>query len=563
MANDLAPAVINNGGTGSSSASSSAGIDYRQLQAPEAVRTDLPDNGAAARAEELHHAFQEFEGISQNVYNKEATRAGALAGAASGNTGHPQYKQGLARLTAYGKAFNNAATGAYAVQAETQADDAATAQRIKANNNPDTFYATYTATRDAVLKEAPPDAVPMLTELYNKRLALGMAAIRGDMLTQQRDNDRKIYDDGIAKQTSRVAQLQGSKNMADHLLAEDEQVKLNLQIEGGFNSGLYSRSEADAMHYNSMRQITAEVYQTQIDDALKDPNGNPFELMERFRIAHEANLANPNEKPILSEPEYQKLQADATTKIREWNMARAYDRRDGRTEEELRYQAGDDLYTEMLLRHQLTEKALADAVASHNLKAERATALRSLMLADSGGRPTKSTPSAYARISGDPNFLDMKIEDIAAPDLSSADAIALYKEQQHRLATWENTQAVKDGQRDIDVALKIPPGTPSASLSDDQKKARVQANQEYLATLKATDPAKRDSMAKAVAQQAIDKINQRNAAEEVQQLKHFRDEAIKAHGPGSPDEWDAEKMKQYLKQKDDAIAAATARAQGK
>src|SRR5438132_5188212 len=110
-----------------------SGIDYRSLQAPDQVRTDLPDSGAAARAQALHAAFKEFEDVSGNIYNQVQTHAGALAGAASGDTGHPQYREGLARLTAYGRAFNNAATGAYAVQAEAQAEDAAARRRVQAN----------------------------------------------------------------------------------------------------------------------------------------------------------------------------------------------------------------------------------------------------------------------------------------------------------------------------------------------------------------------------------------------------------------------------------------------
>ena len=289
--------------------------DYRQLQNPAQVRTDLPSSGAAERAAELGRVFKEFSSEAINVSNTLGTQAGAIAGAAAGATGHPQYRQGLERFSAYSQAFNNAATGAYAIQAEAAADDAASRLRVEANNDPATFAATFSARRDAVVKQAPPQAQAMLTELYNKRLANGLAAISGDRATEIRNTQRNIYDEGVQRQTSRVAILQGSPNPQDQLAAEDEHAKLSALIEGGVASGLYSKAEAEAMHVNSMRAITAQVFQTQFDRELNGPDGalGAVKLLDNFQSAHLTNLADKNAVPILSEPEYQKLYADGVS----------------------------------------------------------------------------------------------------------------------------------------------------------------------------------------------------------------------------------------------------------
>lgn len=560
MADDLLPPQIRNGGTGSVAPANNA-PDYRQLQAPMQVRTDLPDNGAAARAAALGSLFKEFEGVSSDIYTKARTQAGSLAGAAAGDTGNPDYKQGFARFTAYGRAFNNAATGAYAVQAEAQADDAFARLRVQANNDPNTFNATYSAVRDAVLKTAAPDAVPMLTELYNKRLAQGLASVRGDQMVEQQKLQRQTYDEGVARLTSRVAILQGSDNPQDQLEAADEHTKLSLLIDGGVNSGLYSVAEGRAMNVNAMRTVTAQVFQTQVDKELSRPDGDVVTLLDNFRKAHEANLSNTSESPVLSEPEFQKLMGDATTKIREQNLLVSMNKREGRTAEQLRLEAGDQQYTSLFLETKLTDRALDAAVRSGDLKPETARALHNMI--NGGGGPSKSDPAAYSRAIHDPNFLDMTGDQIASlPGISVSDKLALVKDQERRKANWEGTQNVKQAKGSISAALKILPGTPTAALSDEQRRSLTDATQEFTQLMNDTDPAKRDGAASSIAQTVVKHAQQREAQADVQQLSKFRDAAIKNHGPGSADEWSDDKLQKYLKQKDDAIAAANQRAKG-
>lgn len=539
----------------------SVGTDYRELQAPAQVDTDLPNNGAAERAAALHSVFQEFEGQSADVYNQIETKRGALAGYASGATGHPQYRTGFNQFTAYSRAFNNAATGAYAVEAEAQADDTAARLRVQANNNPETFRATFSAARDAVLKNAPPLAVPMLTELYNKHLAAGMEAISGDQAAEQRTTQRQAYDLGIQRQTSRVAILQGSANPHDQVEALDEQVKLSLLIDGGVKSGLYSEAEGRAMHVTAMRSITEQVFETQFDNALNGPGGalDAVAMLERFRQAHLDNLADTKSPVILPEPEYQQLYAGAVTKLREYNLGIASLKANTKTAAQLRFEAGDRQYTGMLLGHTLTERDLQIAVQNGDLAPERATALRAQLLANPTSAVTKSNPEAYARIARDPNFLSMPYQEIAsAPGLSDSDRIKLINEQQQRNATWEGTQSVKDGIRAIGAQLKIPAGTRTELLSDDQRKAYTEGVQEYLTILQGTDPAKRDSAAATAAQTVVKHMQQREIQGQIDSLMTIRQSTLQSHGPGSPAAWDSAKLQEYLKQKDATIAALKA-----
>lgn len=536
------------------------GTDYRQLQSPVQVDTNLPDNGAAARAAALGSVFKEFEGMAVDYGTKVQTQAGALAGAASGATGSPDYKQGLTRFTAYSQAFNNAATGAYAVQAEAQADDTAARLRVEANNDPGAFHTTYSAVRDAVLKNAPAQAVPMLTELYNRRLSAGMAAISGDQAQEIQKTQRAAYDEGVSRLTSRVALLQGSDNPQDQLQAQDEHVKLSALIDGGVNTGLYSKAEGQAMQIGAMRTVTAQVFQTQVDRELARPDGDVVQLLDNFRKAHEANLADTSSPPTLSEPEFQKLMQDATTKIREQNMLVAMNKRDGTTVEKAKFEAGDVQYTSLLFQGKLTHQLLDIAVRSGDLKPETARALAQDL---QHGDQVASDPVSKYNAFNNPNRLDWKPDDIASlPGLNWKDKLELATKNEKDRNGWEGTVQVKDAKSAISAALKIPPGTQMAALTDAQKRSLTDATQDFTARMHALDPSKRTGAAASVAQEVVKAARQREAAEQVTQLQSLRDSTVKNHGPGSPAPWDGEKMQAYLKQKNDAIAQAQAAAKG-
>lgn len=538
-----------------------AGVDYRQIQGPAQVQTDLPDDGAAARAAALGSLFKEFEGISADEYTKVQTQAGALAGAAAGATGHPQYREGLKRFTAYSTAFNNAATGAYAVQAQAQADDAAARLRVSANNDPATFQTTFTAVRDSVLKSAPAQAVPMLTELYNKHLAQGIGAVAGAQAEEQRNLQKQTYDAGVANQTSRVAALMSTGDPHDHLEALDEQAKLHLMIEGGKNTGLYSVAEAEAMQVNAMHTITSQVFSIQVDRELANPDGNVVLLMDNFRAAHIANLSDKTQPPILSEPEFQKLFADASTKIREWKITQDLMRSGVKTAQQIKWEQSDITFTAAFLQGRLTDRQLASATATGDLKPETARSLHNMLQMGVVG---KSDPGAYLKAFTDPHLPSMGPVDIAKlTDISNPDKIKLGVEAERQRNNWEGTEMGKQGKAAIDAALKIAPGTPVAALSDAQVHARTDAQQEFTNSMNATDPGQRTAMAPQLAQVAVAHAKKREVLSEIDGLQKAQQHTLKNHGPGSPDEWSSEKLKAYQQRRADDIKALQAQLQGK
>ncbi len=515
----------------------SYGVDYRQLQEPEqavpswALSRDAEGIGSEARA--LGQTFREFEGISGNIEKQGLLKAGALAGAASGATGHPQYKQGFERFTAYGQAFDNAATGAYAVQAEAQADDAAARLRVQANNDPAAFYSNYTAVRDGVVKEAPPEAQPILTEIYNKRLAEGMSALSAAQAADQQRVHRSVYLEGIQRQTARVAALDASTNPEDQARSADELTKLTLLINGGVTAGLYAPADAEAYRVGAMRAITEQTFETQFDQQLSDPNGDPVGYLQRFMRAHEANLRNPNQPAVLSDKEYQSLLRVALQKMYEHNAAIAMQKRQGTTAEQARWQRGEQQYTVRLLQGQLTDSQIAIGVQNGDLKPSIGRALAGMLRS---GDQVKSDPKALYDAYSDPDNLDWSATHVAGlPGINWTDKMRLMEHLQKERDDWNGTQQVKLARAKINAVLKIPPGTPMAMLSPAQRQAAVEAQQEFTQQMQAMDPAKRIPSAMTVAQNVITRVRQQQAAQQASVLQQGEQQFINMYGPSSTD----------------------------
>lgn len=549
MAGELGPGQINNGGGGTVGVGGVRAPDYRDVQAPMQVDTNLPNNEAAQRAEALRSAFQEFEGVGGNAFNQLAQRYGALAGAKSGATGHPQYKTGLESLTTWGRAFNNSATAAYAVEAEAQADDAAARLRVQANGDPAVFAKTYAAVRDGVLKNAPALAQPVLQEIYNKHLADGIGALSGEQAQQQRQTQRDIMQIGVQRQVSRAATLAASADPQDQAHARVEEQKLMMLIEGGVKNGVFTQAEGDAMRFNSVRAMTEQTFMMQVDKTIADPNGDIVGLLDKFRQMHLENLSNTKEPVIFSEDEYDKLSMTAKQKVIQNNMAQALARRDGRNAQLAKFQDGDRTYTARMLAGTLTFKELSDGVAAGDITPEVGRALKTAMI--NRNEEPKSNPAAVLKVSTSPDFLDMSDRDIAAtPGVNAADALKLITERDRRNNTWEGSQQAKDARAVIMNALKLPKG-PALMFTTEQQKAASNALIDFTARMNKLDPAQRQHEAMTVAQQVVKDAEDNQLRASIAAYQQSLQRMAKENGPGT-DAYDAaayEKTVQYFEQK--------------
>lgn len=172
--NDLNPPQIRNGGAGSISVGGVTAPDYRQLQDPAKVRTDLPDNGAASRAAALGSLFKEFENVSANVYDKFATEAGRQAGAEAGVAGNGAPKTGLQSITAYGQSYNAAVHATYVTQSQLSLEKSLTDIESDTQGDPAAFQMRASGLVQSALKSIDPRYQPEMTNWATARIQAGL-----------------------------------------------------------------------------------------------------------------------------------------------------------------------------------------------------------------------------------------------------------------------------------------------------------------------------------------------------------------------------------------------------
>ena len=539
-------------------------VDYRQLQGPEQLMSaaSVPTSGRASEAEQLSQSLKQFEQSSGELASKAEAQAGSIAGAAAGATGNPNYKTGLLRLSAYSSAYNNAATGAYAMESEVHAEDLAAKLRVQANNDPTMFAQTYAAARDATVKNAPPMAQAMLTEVYNRHLAAGVAALSGSQAEEIKNTQKQIYDRDVDRSVSRVAILQGSANPQDQLQALDEHTKLIMKIDGGVNSGLYSHAEGEAMKVNATREITKQVFDTQVDRELgkmADGSGNAGDvvnLVENFRRAHEENLANPNEPAVFSETEFNQLYGLAKQKIMQQKLLDMYTKNGQKTAQQLLWEKSDAQYTALALAGHTNVTEISRAVAHGDLEPEKGRAIAGML---TRGQDVPKNDEGLYQAMHNPNRFDWSPQDIDKLPIDGQQKIKLSASITSERDQWESHPAIKDADRHIDAELKTPPGS-FDTMSNDQKTAYIKAHDDFRKALSSVPIDQRDAKAGQVAQNVIYQRQAANADAEAAQWQSSLANAESKYGPGgsSPDPAKLAKQQAFVQQKVKALQAAAA-----
>lgn len=496
-------------------------FDYRSVQAPSVLDgpNTIPDNGAATAAQTLAGAFKDFGNDAYDAGAKIQQIKGTQQGAAAGATGNMDTKS---NFTVYGEAFNNSATRSYAIQAEATAEDTASKLQVEANNDPALFATTYAAARDATVKAAPAEAQGVLTDMYNKRLATGVQTLAAGQAEQIQKNDRINLAEGIARQTDRVAQLRAAGDEDSMNQADEEQVKLNLLIDGARNTNTISQQEQAAMHISSQKAIVTQTVEAQFQRVLQDPHANPVDFIQHFE---QTNLLQGDEG-VLPPDEIKQIKQNLFSNLRQYNEMQSMNRRNGKTEEQLRLEAGNRDYTAKLFAGTLTLQQLSDAVTSQNLEPGIARGMANSL---ASGDVTKSDGQTLFNYKTD--LLNHTPADIAAnPKLTWADKATLTDELATRSAGWEGTQNAKEAKARIDRQLGIPPGSLMQLLPDDVKKQRQNALTTFYTKMSELPPGQREQQAIPVAQQVIGSTIRSNKSNEILQIQQRQAAFTKAQG---------------------------------
>lgn len=210
-----------------------AGIQYRQLDAPEQLNTNVPDNGAASAYRSLAGAFKDFSDTGFNIGDKLQAKAGEEAGIAAGSSGKaPVEKSPLAEMmTPYGHAYNTAAEATYI--AKTHIDAASTLAQIEQETGGD--LPTYQARADAYVsqlqKSMPANYWNKISPMIQGRATAGALKVHAEQIHQQGEES---YDSlmksepamvGMVTKAYTVSPEAGDQAMASALSDHDAQLE--------------------------------------------------------------------------------------------------------------------------------------------------------------------------------------------------------------------------------------------------------------------------------------------------------------------------------------------------
>lgn len=494
---------------------------YREVVRPSLIDTNIPSSGTADAAQSLAQSFKQFERTGAEVLGNLRAEQGRREGAEAGRTNDPAFRTGMASLTAYGRAYNDSATRSYAIQSEAAADEAATRLELEAGNDPEVFKATFGARRDAVLKEAPPEAREILAEVYDRRMAASVSRLIGaqgmEILKQQRSD----VAEGVARSTDRIGQLLSSDDPAQHALADEELIKQNMLIDAAVNDRTISATEGSVLKVDASRRVTEQTVSYRFRAEMENPYGDPVAFIERLKEANKTSEALPPE-------EEQKLVTSLLNELQEKNALTAAGLRATDTAQKVRWELGNRQASLQLVTGTLTANKISKLLEDDAIDPNRATALYNDLQAGND-RPDDEREHTYVNAT----LLEYTEQEILENQkLSWKTRRELVEKRRQQADGWRGTQQAREGSDRIDRALGIVPGAiENGTLSREERTQRERALTSWYDTVDALPPAERQAKAIETAENIADDVIRGNTAKKIANLKRQLQNNIRDAGP--------------------------------
>lgn len=271
---------------------------YRDLQRPSLVETGIVQRNAGDGADRLAQAFSTFENATGEIAGKMRAAQGEQEGATAGAAGAPKFRSGIRAQTLYGQAYNNAALRSYAVRVEGDADETAARLENEAGSDPEHFRAGFGAARDALLKEADPQARALIAEAYNRRLSAGLVRIVDKRALEVKNENRVVTKQGAQNAVERYARLRAEGDVAG---AEQEKVKLEMLLAGAAKDGTYTPAEVQLLRREAHVGMLAKEEAAAFSQELQRPGSDPLAYIERLKqdFAGSETLSSEEENQVI------------------------------------------------------------------------------------------------------------------------------------------------------------------------------------------------------------------------------------------------------------------------
>lgn len=482
---------------------------YRELVQPALI--DVPrrssSSGGYEAAQSIAQSLTEFRRIGNSVigpYIKQnLEKTGSIAGAEAGASGIPELKAGL---TAYGRAYNNAAIRSYAIREEADLEQQAARLEVEAGTNPQAFREGMAAIEKGVMAEAPVEARPIISEVYAKHTAAGLARIEKALANELREEDRALVNEQIARMTKRIGFLRSQDTLETYAESQQEEARLNLLISSSLADGTISETEAKVAFRETQRSVVFETVRERFIEELDNPYGDPVGFIEDLKEINRTSETLPPDQE-------EELERALLAELSERNSLRAAREAQERNDREARFQEGDRQATTMMLAGQLTQTDLLRMVRDEELSpAVGRTLLNELQSA--GTRPAKSDPETLFRF--ETNLLSLTEEEITSErSLTWDDRSRLILKRRDEEQGWKGTQVAKEAFGRIDRALGLVPGMSTKLLSEGEARARDLAFTELYNRIDALPPEERQAALLSTAEEVIRTTVRERAIEEI------------------------------------------------
>lgn len=478
---------------------------YRDLVRPALVDLSArttPSGGDQA-AESLAAALSSFSRQTGSLAATFAAQEGARQGAEAGATDDPEFRQGLRSLSAFGRAYNDAALRSYAIRAEKDLNETAARLEAEAGTNPEAFREAMDDVRKSVLEEAPLEARSTLDGLYTQRMGAGLARIQTALTAEIRAEDRELVNEQIGNLTEATAYLRAQDEPEAYKQSLIEEGKLVSLLDGALADGTISKAEHRTAIRKAQKGIIRETVVARFRNELSSPYGDPIGFIEDLKEA------NRTEQSLTPEEE-QQLEGLLFAELREHNALRSARRAEDDAAAVMAEEEADRFYTGKMLAGDLTTRELYDGVTAGNLAPAVARTLNNELQSGAGVVSDQERLFRY-----ETNLLSYTEEDIARDtSLSWSDRSRLIQKLQTEKTTWKGTQKAREAFDRIDRALGILPGSDPDRMSEAELRQRDEALTQLYDAVDALPPEEREAALFTEADRVIKTVIRERAGQE-------------------------------------------------
>jgi hypothetical protein len=468
------------------------------------------------------------------IIERNVVKVGTEVGEAT--TGTPEFKS---TLTAYGRAYNNAALRSYAIRSEVDLEENAARVEVQAGTNPEAFRSAMDAIQKAVLAEAPAEARGILAEMYTKRTGEGLARIQVNLQNELRAEDRVLVNDQISRLTEKVSFLRAQDTPEAHAQSVLEEAKLYTLLDAAEADRTITESEARLARKASEVGIIRETVLARFNNELDDPYGDPIGFIQDLK---EANRT----AETLSPEEEDKLANDLMAELSEHNSLAAAQEAQMIAEVNARYDAGDREATAALLSRELTQGGILERLRNDTIRPELARTLRNELQSPTAAE--KSDPEVLYTVGV--NLLEYTEEELATmPGLTWNDRRILTLKQRDEATGWKSKPRAKEAFDRIDRALGINPGVLRAMLSDAEQRASDTARTQLYDLVEALPPEEREAAVIRLSDEVVRTVIKNNASIQLEIAREQRQRLIeKMKKAGGYEEYNSDEKKEHDRQ---------------